>query len=116
METPTAARSLWGQTLSAWVSLLLIGNVLDAVFTSSYLSLHVVEEVNPLMRWAWQGSPLSFFMAKLTMVPLGVMLLTLHSRSACARYALRVTAITYGLIVVWHLKIMSEVPVLLAQL
>ncbi len=103
-------------TFGFWMVVVLLGNVLDALFTSSFLSLRVAEEMNPLMRAAWVSSPLSFFAAKLTMVPLAVALLWRCENRVAAGIALRAGAVVYAAVILWHLHIASQAPQIVAML
>ena len=56
----------------------LFGNLLDGLFTLTLLQLRVINEANPLMRWMYQASPLSFMAVKLGIVQLGVLMLCMQ--------------------------------------
>lgn len=82
---------------------LLIFNLLDGLFTLTFLQLGMAEEANPLMRAAYDSSPLSFMAFKIGAVHLGVWVLALHQELRIARYALRIGATLYAGIVLYHL-------------
>lgn len=101
----------WGRSLSvaahfrlspAPVALLLL-NLVDGLFTLTFLQWGVAEELNPLMRAAWLHSPLTFMLAKLTLVHAGLVLLCLHRDQPAALYSLRAGALLYGAIDAYHL-------------
>jgi hypothetical protein len=118
METthrvPVAAPRLTpGPLLTVLAVMLLLGNLLDALFTFTLLQLHVVVETNPLMRWVYEGSPLSFMVAKLGCVQLGFLLLWVHRHVAAAQVAMMAGATMYAAIVAYHLSILAALPSLL---
>jgi Domain of unknown function (DUF5658) len=88
------------------VALLLL-NVLDGLFTLTYLELGVAEEANPLMRVAYELSPLGFMGFKLVVVNLGVWVLATHQQSRLARAALNLAVFAYSVIVTWHLAFLA---------
>ena len=96
-------------TITRSSAALLFFNLLDGLFTLLFLQLGVAEEANPLMRWAYEGSPLWFMVTKLTAVHFGVMLLALHRHSNAARHALRAGAALYAAIVAYHLFFMARI-------
>src|SRR5438477_10826037 len=63
--TPTGLTDL---TLTGAAAAVLLGNFADAMITLVLLQLGQVQELNPLMRWAYQISPLAFMVAKLAVV------------------------------------------------
>ena len=82
---------------------LLFFNLLDGVFTTAYLQLNLAVEANPLMRWAYAGSPLAFMGLKLLAVQGGVVLLWVNRDRPLAQWAMTAGASIYGLLVLWHL-------------
>ncbi|GEM_PF-5842121 len=52
--------------------LVIILNFFDAVFTTAGLSQGVVVELNPMLRELYAISPLGTFIAKVVLIPLGV--------------------------------------------
>jgi hypothetical protein len=94
---------------------LVIGNLLDAVFTLSFLQLGLVGEANPLMRWAYDGSPVWFVLSKVALVELGVLLLWLHRETPIARLAMHAAATLYTGVVGYHLSLLKVLPAALAQ-
>ena len=88
----------------------LFGNLLDALFTLTLLQLRLVTEANPLMRWMYQGSPLSFMAFKLGIVQLGIMMLCMQRAHPASRMAINAGAAVYGAIVCYHLAILAWLP------
>jgi hypothetical protein len=78
-------------------------NLLDGLFTLTYLQLGVATELNPLMRAAYEVSPLWFMLAKLVVVNGGLLLLCLHKGTRAARWATMAGAVLYAAIVAYHL-------------
>ena len=94
---------LRGGTVTRWTAALLIGNLGDALSTLTFLQLHLAHEVNPLMRMAYQISPVSFMMAKITLVNLGLMLLYLNRHARVAKMGEALGGSVYVGIMAWHL-------------
>ncbi len=90
----------------ATVTLLLL-NVLDGLFTLTFIELGVAEEANPLMRVAYEVSPLGFMGFKLVVVNLGVWVLATHQESRLARAALNLATFVYAVIVTWHMAFLA---------
>ena len=84
-------------------ALLLLLNLTDGLFTLTFLQLGVAEELNPLMRVAYERSPLLFMGFKLAIVGTGVALLCTHHEHPLARWALKAGLGLYALINVYHL-------------
>ena len=91
----------------ASVALLML-NLMDGLFTLLFLQLGVAEELNPLMRVAYEQSPLVFMFSKLVIVNAGLWLLCLHRRLKASRIAIRAGAVVYGIIVVYHLAFLTH--------
>lgn len=87
---------------------LLFLNLLDGLFTLTFLQLGVAEEANPLMRAAYDASPVGFMLLKVAVVSLGVLVLSLHQSSRLAQYALRGAIAVYAVIVTWHLAFLAH--------
>jgi hypothetical protein len=117
METIAAPRPAPGNgrgpLLTAVAATLILGNLLDALFTFTFLQLQVVSEANPFMRWVYEGSPLSFMVAKLACVQLGFLLLWLHRHVMAAQLAMTAGAAVYALVVAYHVSILAVLPSLL---
>lgn len=102
----------WASRASFYVSpasvALLMLNLMDGLFTLLFLQLGVAEELNPLMRLAYEQSPLVFMFSKLVIVNAGLWLLCLHRRLTASRIAIRAGAVVYGIIVVYHLAFLTH--------
>ena len=101
-------RADFGISLSPLV--VLFGNLLDALFTLTLLQLRLVTEANPLMRWMYQGSPLSFMFFKLGIVQLGILVLCMQRANPASRMAINAGAAVYAAIVCYHLTILAGLP------
>ena len=100
--------ALVGTGVLAAASLLLLFNLLDGLFTLTFLQLGVAEELNPLMRWAYEVSPLFFMALKLAIVNAGVLILWAHRVVGASRVAMAVGAVLYAGIVLYHLGFLSQ--------
>lgn len=109
MMGETRAADALGQSGAA-VTLLFL-NLLDGLFTLTFLQLGVAQEANPLMRLAYEASPLSFMVLKLGVVNLGVWVLCMHQDSRLAQVAMKIAVGVYAVIVTWHLAFLSHVIV-----
>ncbi len=102
----------WGSGASFYVSpasvALLMLNLLDGLFTLFFLQLGVAEELNPVMRLAYEQSPLFFMFSKLVIVNAGLWLLCLHRKLKASRVAIRIGAAVYAIIVVYHLAFLTH--------
>jgi hypothetical protein len=87
---------------------LLFFNLLDGLFTLTFLQLDLATEANPLMRLAYQGSPVAFMLAKLAMVNAGLIVLCIHHRVKTARVAIHASAVMYAAIVAYHLSFLLK--------
>jgi hypothetical protein len=92
-------------------SLLLLGNLLDGLFTFAFLQLGYVQEANPLMRWMYGHSPLAFMVFKLCTVQLGMLILWMHRCRRAAVLGLQMTAGIYATVVAYHCSIALSLPV-----
>lgn len=88
---------------------LLVLNLLDGLFTLSFLQLGLAEEANPLMRWAYERSPLAFMASKLLLVHLGAWMLWINRHSEAARAALAAGVLLYAGIVAYHCSFLLAV-------
>ncbi|HLL06417.1 MAG TPA: DUF5658 family protein [Myxococcaceae bacterium] len=87
---------------------LLVLNLLDGLFTLTFLQLDVAEELNPLMREAYEFSPMLFMVAKLIIVNAGLTLLCLHRAMRASVLAIRAGAVIYAVINVYHLAFLTH--------
>jgi hypothetical protein len=88
----------------------LFGNLLDGLFTLTLLQLRLVHEANPLMRWMYQVSPLSFMAVKLAVVQLGLVVLCLQRGNRASQLAIDAGAALYAAIVCYHLTVIAWLP------
>jgi hypothetical protein len=88
--------------------LILVLNLMDALFTLAYLQLNLAEEANPLMSLAYRSSPVGFVVIKLAMVQLGIMILHLNRQFRAAQYALNLGAAVYAGIVSYHVAFIAH--------
>ena len=87
----------------AGAAVLALLNLLDGLFTLTFLQLGWAEEANPLMRLAYEQSPLGFMMFKLSVVHGGIAVLWFHRAAIASRIALYGGIALYGAIVAYHL-------------
>src|SRR5687767_14689310 len=74
------------------------------------LQLDLAEEVNPFLRWVYEGSPVAFMIAKLALVQLGLLLLWAHRHLLPARIGLRLGAALYAGIILYHAAFVVRLP------
>lgn len=107
IQAGTGAQGASFYTSPASVALLML-NLMDGLFTLLFLQLGVAEELNPVMRVAYEQSPLLFMFSKLLIVNAGLCLLCLHRRLKASRLAIRAGAVVYAVIVVYHLAFLAH--------
>ena len=90
---------------------LVFGNLLDGMFTLVLLQLRLAHEMNPLMRVAYEHSPLAFMLAKLSFVQLGLLLLKFNPHARASDLAVKAGAALYTAIPVYHLVVLYAIPV-----
>lgn len=105
--TTAATRSGDGHTRRWPIKGLLVLNLLDGLFTLAFLQLALAEELNPLMRAAWNDSPLTFMALKLGVVQLGVWILWLHEELRIVRLAVLLAFGLYAGVVLYHLSFLA---------
>jgi hypothetical protein len=88
--------------------LLLVLNLMDGLFTLTFLQMNVAEELNPLMRLAYAHSPLSFMAIKLAIVSMGLVLLCLHRSMHMSQRAIQAGAALYTVIDIYHLAFLTH--------
>ena len=93
--------------LGLMAATLIVGNLLDGLFTVTLLQLHLVREANPVMRWLYEGSPLSFMATKLLCVHVGLMLLWGQRHLPAAQRAMATGAAVYAAVVLYHLSLIA---------
>lgn len=97
-----------GRPSGRWMARsLLVLNLLDGLFTMAFLQAALAEELNPVMRAAWDGSPMSFISLKLGLVQLGVWILCLHEELRIVRLALLGAVLLYAGVVLYHLAFLA---------
>ena len=105
-------RDFWAALGSFYISpasvALLVLNLLDGLFTLTFLQLEVAEELNPLMRLAYEHSPMAFMAIKVTIVSLGLTLLCLHRSMQLSQRAIQAGAALYVVIDVYHLAFLAH--------
>jgi hypothetical protein len=84
---------------------LVILNLLDAVFTLTWVQLGVATEANVLLEGVLDGSAVAFMLVKLGLVSLGVELLWRQRRRPLAVVGLVLCFATYNALLVYHLGI-----------
>jgi hypothetical protein len=89
--------------------ILLLGNLLDGVLTLLLLQRNLACEINPVMRWAYEGSPMSFMIAKLVLVQAGLLLLCLVREEPAAALAEKGGAGLYAVIVAYHVSCLARI-------
>ncbi len=86
-----------------WAAFLVIVlNMLDAVWTLAFIRAGVASEGNPLMDQALSHGPLLFMLAKLSLVSLSVLLLWRLRHRRAATVGLFSAAMTYVVICGYH--------------
>lgn len=89
--------------------LVIVLNMLDAVWTLTYVRLGAADEGNPLMDQALSWGPLLFMLAKLTLVSLSVLLLWRLRHRRSATVGLFSAAMTYIVIIGYHVSHSHEI-------
>ena len=83
------------------MSVLVVLNLVDALFTLLWVDFHDAQELNPLLA-PMMGSPLLFVSTKLALVSLGVGLLWRFRDRHFARLMVDVAVIVYSFVCVAH--------------
>jgi hypothetical protein len=84
--------------------LVVVLNLLDALWTLCFVEAGVADEANPVMASALGHGPVGFMFVKLALVSLSVMLLYRLRHRRSANVALYSGAAAYGLVVCYHLS------------
>lgn len=95
-------------TATAPAVTLLFLNLMDGLFTLIYLQLGLAQEANPVMRAAYEFSPMGFMAAKLAVVNAGTFVLCLYQQARVAQVALKASVALYAVIVTWHLAFLAN--------
>lgn len=96
------ANRLATRSLTWAAGLVLVLNLLDAMWTLTYLEVGVADEANPLMARALHHGPVGFMLVKLALVSLSVLLLWRLRDRRSAVLALYSGAMAYAAIVAYH--------------
>jgi hypothetical protein len=102
-ETPSKALPI----LRVVVVSLVILNLLDAVFTLTWVSLGVATEANLLLSGVLDWSAVAFMLVKVGLVSLGVELLWRQRRRPLAVAGLVLCFVAYNALLVYHLGIVA---------
>lgn len=123
MAMGSVAERSWGSELGtarrqapAWTTIpltapaaaLVLFNLLDGFFTLCFLQAGVAEELNPLMRWAYEADPVVFMTLKFACVHAGIFVLALHREIAAARWVMRGAVAVYACLVTYHLGFLAH--------
>jgi hypothetical protein len=96
--------SVMSHPLRVAAAVVLVLNLLDAIFTIGWVQLGAAEEANPLMAGPLANGPLLFMLVKLSLVSLCVALLwrlRVHRSAIAGMYA---TAGVYTVLLAYHLS------------
>jgi hypothetical protein len=85
-------------------AIVVVMNMLDAIFTILYTRTGAATEANPLMGQMLSASPVLFMIAKLGLVSLGVLLLWRLRHRRTARFGLLATSSAYTMLIFYHLS------------
>ena len=111
----TTARKLAPEFLTYVAGMVVVLNLLDALWTLAFVEAGVAEESNPIMAQALAVGPLGFMVAKLALVSLSVLLLWRLRHRRSAALALWSGAMTYALIVCYHVSNAHHLALLAAR-
>ena len=89
-------------------AMLVLLNLVDGVFTHVFLQAGVAEELNPLMRLAYEGGPGWFFVSKVLAVGTAALIRQRHAAHSLARRALAGGVALYGGVCVMHLCLLAR--------
>ena len=81
---------------------IVIANLVDAILTYTAVTAGEASEMNPLMEFLLDLGGIYFFLVKISLVTLGLILLLLSQNQKIAHYALWVCAATYTIILTVH--------------
>jgi hypothetical protein len=103
-------------TLRGWIGvvagIVVVFNLVDAMFTLAYTHLGLAREANPLLEQTLADSPLRFMIIKLGLVSMGVTLLWRLRDRRAAVAGLVVSGTAYALLVGYHLSEVSQLVAL----
>ncbi len=95
--------------LNGIVKSVLVFNLLDGLFTLTWVQLGLADEANTLMRDLVNEQAVTFMMAKLTLVSLGSLALWRNRTHPLAVIAIFVAFLAYYLVLLYHLEFSSHV-------
>lgn len=87
-----------------WAAALLIGNLLDGIFTLTAVHAGAAAEANPLMRLPLHWGAVWFIAAKTGLVSAGVLLLWRARERLLAQTGIVALALVYSAVVAYHLS------------
>jgi|TARA_R110000824_G_scaffold181438_4_gene362210 hypothetical protein len=90
-----------------WFAYIFILNLLDAILTHYSVSRKLTEEVNPLMKYLLEIHPAAFYLCKLTLVSLGLVLLKKLGETRGTKIALTICSSVYTAVVIIHVFILT---------
>lgn len=85
------------------LGILLILNLLDAVFTLHWVELGLGVEQNPLMRELLERGAICFMLGKLALVSLGAWFMWIHLKRRLAQVGAILITLVYAGVFCWHL-------------
>lgn len=88
---------------------MLVLNLLDAIFTTLWVSAGLATEANPMMAELLRNRPLLFMLGKLVLVGGGSYLLWMRRRRPLAVVAIVVAFLCYYVVLLRHLGFLGEV-------
>ncbi|MCZ6918835.1 MAG: DUF5658 family protein [Gemmatimonadetes bacterium] len=100
----TAEHFRW---LDGIVRSVIVLNLLDAIFTLAWIQADLAEEGNVLMRDLAHGDALTFMLAKLTVVSLGIYMLWRRRSRPLAVVSVFVAFLLYYVVLLYHLEFSS---------
>ncbi len=113
-DAPSASQRLAPEVLTYVAGAVIVLNLVDALWTLTYIEAGVARESNPLMEKALAFGPIAFVLAKLALVSLSVLLLWRLRERRSAAVALWSGAMTYTAIACYHLGNVHQLAVLTA--
>lgn len=105
-----------GSLTQGWLlvpgAMVVILNLLDAIFTLIYTRSGLATESNPLMDQVLGHSPVLFMISKLALVSFGVLLLWRLRHHRSARFGLVATSTAYVVLLGYHLSAVERLTML----
>jgi hypothetical protein len=93
--------------LTLAVVVLVLANLTDAIVTLTLLELNVAHELNPLMKWAYECSPVTFVSCKLLMVQAGLLLAAATAHTRALTLVSRGGALLYSGVVAYQIVLVA---------